>query len=103
MPTANYVKKRAVATPRGLAGSFLEQLPMSGLAVILWLGSSAQNQRLGRNWKLGSRVGADAANFLGRKAPQYSRQRMKRMSYNGLVEAHKAVPSELVLRGGAGI
>lgn len=32
-----------------------------------------------------------------------ARQRMKRMSHSGLVEAHKAVPSELVLRGGAGI
>lgn len=70
---------------------------MSGLAAFLWLGPSVQKCRLGRHWKLISRVVADAANFLGHEAPQYSQAEDETLSYSGLVEAHKAVPSELVL------
>lgn len=62
----------AAATCRRFAGLFLEQLPESGLAACLWLGPRVQKCRLGRHWKLVSRVVADAANFLGREAPQYS-------------------------------
>lgn len=103
MPTANYVRKRAITTSRGLAGSFLEQLPMSGLAVFLWLGSSARINA----WDVtGSLLPVSVLTLpisWAAKLLSIARQRMKRMPYSGLVEAHKAVPSELVLRGGAGI